>query len=192
MTIRNLLPLFALGLCLALPSRADLVLYDVTANLSAFSGADPGSLVFGLNSFGAPDYNVIAYISGFSSPGSDLGTPTASPQPDVFQSGSAITLGGTSLDRLFTIPVNTFGNSVTFSLSLDRQAGGSTDGWTFFFTAQDDQGTVFDGLSIDVGPDGEPSVFNGEAFNATVVPEPRTYLLLAASVAALIYRARRL
>ncbi|MDX2268088.1 MAG: PEP-CTERM sorting domain-containing protein [Bryobacter sp.] len=189
MKIRQILPLLALGLCLAAPSRADLFLYEVNADLSAFSGS--GSIGLSLNSFGTPDFNVVAKVSDLSLPGSTVSPGEADPAGDVVENGNMITFGGTATNRTFTIPVGDFGNSLSFFLELDRETGGTLDAWTFSLFAQNDEGSVFDALFLDLGPEGESFLFSSDAFKATVVPEPSTWAMLAAAVAGVAYRVRR-
>jgi hypothetical protein len=176
---------------LALPSRADIVVYDVTGNLSSLSG--PGFLGFSLDSLGTPVNNITATITGFILNGGSYEFGTGDPASDVVRNGNTIFFGGTGTARFYDIPVTLFGSSLGFQLTLSGpgvNGAGTGDGWTFSAFAAD-QNNGFEFLSLDIPQSGEPAVSASPGFSATVVPEPSTYAVLAVGVSALVLRARR-
>jgi hypothetical protein len=186
--MRFILPLALFAL--ALPSRADIVLYDVTGNLSSLSGA--GFLGFSLDSLGTPLNNVTATITGLTFNGGSYDFGTGDPASDVVRNGNTITFGGTGTARFYDIPVSLFGSSLGFQLALSGPGvlgTGSGDGWTFSVFAAD-QNDGFEYLLIDIPQSGEPAVDASSGFGANVVPEPSTYAVLALGVSALVIRAR--
>jgi hypothetical protein len=183
------LPLVLLALFLSAPLRADMVLYNVQANLTSFSGT--GGLSFLLNTNGTPDFNVTAEVSSLSFTGGSYGIGTGNPAGDVVRSGSTITFGGTASNRTFDIPVWAFGSALNFNLALNRQPGGTTDGWSFSMAAFDDAGANFDAILFDISPAALPAVTEGLAITATVVPEPATWAGLLIATGFVAYRARR-
>ncbi len=189
MRVLRQLPVALLALFLSVPLRADMVIFNVQADLSSFSGT--GALSFNLNSNGAPDFNITAQITNLLFNGGSYDTGTGLPSGDVFRSGSTITFGGSELLRSFDIPVSLFGNSLSFDLALNRAPGGTTDGWTFSFSAFDDQASNFDAILIDYAATGDPVVSPGAGIDAAVVPEPSTWAVLLMASGFVAYRARR-
>lgn len=174
-----------------IPARADMVLYNVTGDLSSFSG--PGFLGFSLATLGAPTNNVTATVSNLTFTGGSYDFGTGTPSLDVNRSGNTIVFGGSELGRFYDIQVNSFGSGLFFQLALTGPGvlgSGSGDGWSFSLIAVD-QGPGFEFLNIDIPPSGEPVVFATSGLSVNVVPEPSTYAMLALAVGGVVLRVRR-
>lgn len=187
--MRFLLPLALFTL--ALPSRADLVVYNVSGDLSSFSGA--GFFGLSLSSFGTPANNVTATVSNLVFNGGTYDFGTGDPASDVVRNGNTIVFGGTGFSRFYDIPVTTFGSSFTMQLAISGPGvlgSGTGDGWTFSLFAAD-QNIAFESLNIDIPPSGDPLVDATSGINVAVVPEPSTYAVLALAVGGVVFRLRR-
>jgi hypothetical protein len=188
--MKILLPLALLAL--SAPSRADLLIYDVTGDLTSLNGS--GALTFSLTSFGSPVNNVNATISSLLFNGGVYGFGSGDPASDVQRSGDTIQFGGSQTFRFYDIPVTSFGSGISFQISLFGPGvlGNATgDGWTFGVFAQDVEPGNFEFLEINIPPSGSPTVNSTQAFNATLIPEPATWATLAAGIGALLVYARR-
>lgn len=172
-------------------SRAASLDYEVFADLSNLSGG--GFLGFSLSSLGAPLNNVTATVSGLTFNGGVYDFGSGGPVVDVFRLGNTITMGGTSLSRVYDMPVTTFGSSLSFRITLDGPGVlglDPGDGWSFAFFAADSPAGNLEYLLVDIPQTGQPDLTYSQNV-AINLPEPASFGLVAFALSALAYARRR-